>query len=143
MARGRTPLPLSEQEQAFQDAYQRWEDSNYTDKQAWDIMWFRVRECCHSIAKKLCTGVYNPHLEDRADEAVCYYMNRIKRDKIRPRKLSSWCYLGTKGMLYKRKYQYEDAEMSFESYEKYEEIRKPDEVRGIVRLDMVNTNDVF
>lgn len=116
MARGRPKLPPSEQELAFQEAFKKWEDSNYQDKEAWDIMFFRVIEVCLAIGKKIIKGVNCPQLEDRCMDAAIYFMERIKRDKIHPNKLVNWCYLGVKGFIYKPIYQREDREISLEGY---------------------------
>ena len=115
MARGRKPAPPSLQEKQFQDAYDKWEASNYTDKRSWDIMFIRVNEACRAIASTFCVGIYNPMFEERVMDATLYFMNRIKKEHIRPAKLSSWCYLGVKGHLYGAKQVREDRELSFDA----------------------------
>lgn len=112
---GRNITPPSLQEQQFQEAFEAWQASDYTDKASWDKMFYRVNECCLAIAKGFCKDIYNPKLEERALDATIYYMERIKRDHIRPKKLSSWCYLGVKGYIQGIKQQREDQELSLEA----------------------------
>ena len=134
--RGRPALPPSEQELEFQNAWDDWEKSNYTDKKAWDRMWLRVREACLANAKKMCRGINNPKLEFRAEGASIYYMDYFKRTHVRPVKLGTFVYLGTKGWIYGNKQQQEDAELSFEDYENFEEIYIPETIRGIYRPEL-------
>lgn len=154
--RGRKCNPPSLQEQQFQEAFKRWEESDYTDLEAWHIMFHRVYECCFAIAQKMCMGVYNPKLLDRTMDAAIYYMNRIKNEHIHPRKLSSWCYLGTKGNIWGVKQQREDKEASYDEFVENGytgstdilgyvtddfRLRLPETVRGICRSELMNTID--
>lgn len=134
--RGRPALPPSEQELEFQNAWEDWEKSNYTDKKAWDRMWIRVREACLANAKKMCKGINNPELEFRAEGATVYYMDYFKRKHVRPIKLGTFVYLGVKGWIYGIKQQREDAELCYEDYEKFEDIYTPETIRGIYRPEL-------
>lgn len=113
--RGRKAAPPSEQELEFQDAFNKWEASGYSDKKSWDIMFYRVLEACKAIASTFCVGIYNPRFEERVMDAAIYFMNRIKEEHVHPNKLSSWCYLGVKGYIWGLKQQREDRELSFEA----------------------------
>lgn len=106
----------AEQEDMFQRAFDSWEASAYTDKESWDEMFFRVIEACTAIGKKLCTGINNPLLEERCMDAAIYYMGRIKKDHIRPKKLSSFCYYYTLGQIRGKDKQMVDREISWDDY---------------------------
>ena len=63
-------------------------------------------------------------------------MDYFKRTHVRPVKLGTFVYLGTKGWIYGNKQQQEDAELSFEDYENFEEIYIPETIRGIYRPEL-------
>ena len=67
-------------------------------------------------------------------------MDYFKRKHVRPIKLGTFVYLGVKGWIYGEKQQREDKELSFEDYEKYEEIYIPETVRGIYRPELDTDN---
>lgn len=105
-----------EQEDEFQRLYDIWINTQdrKEQKKAFDLMFIRILEVCKAIGKKINTAPNNPFLEERCLDAAIYFANRIKTTKIRPNKLSSWCYLGVKGFLYRPLYIREDREESYE-----------------------------
>lgn len=133
---GRKSLPVSVQEQQFQDAFERWEGSGKVDKGAWDEMWLRVIECCRALALKIAPG--KPLVEERSLDGAILVMDRIVRLQTHPRKLSSYCYWPVREALQGPKVVREDMELQL--YEEYEE-QKRDEIRGVCREDLMNTID--
>jgi len=114
--RGRPKMPPSFQEQMFQEAYGKWEASNYTDKQSWDAMFYRVHECCNAIGSKMLKGLYTSTFEDRVMDATIYIMKGIKEKHTHPSKLSSWCYWPTFNALQGKKAIKEDTELNLEDF---------------------------
>lgn len=130
-----------EQEELFQRAYDDWVSSGRSDLSAWNEIWSRVYEACKAIALKICNNCYVPCLEERVMDCTITLVERFERTGNRPRKLSSYCYLPMRGVLYNEKYQKQDRELSYEEYKEYEEITICDEVRGICRKEMMTTRD--
>lgn len=111
-------IPVAEQERIFQEALCSWELTR--DKKYWDIMWFRVYECCRSIALRIAPG--KPLIEERALDAAIKIMDRIERLKRHPAKLSAYCYLPTLGELQGPKAVREDRESYYEDITEIEDI---------------------
>lgn len=100
-------MTIKEREEEFQDALRLYRETE--DKQYWDIMYYRVYDCCHNIAAKKLIGVkLDPSVfEDRLMDATLYVMKRIK-EGLNPQKLSSYCYLCVIGRFFSKKAQFED-----------------------------------
>jgi len=131
-------LSPEEQEELFQEAMSKWDRTK--NKKAWDEMWFRVYECCKAIAIKKAPG--KPLLEERSMDAACLVMDRIERLGARPEKLSSYCYWPVVASIQGPKAKKEDQELAMQDeIEDYEEVQTNDEVRGICRLELMNTID--
>ena len=102
------------------------------DKQALDNKWnalvakypatrdecfLMVYEACKNIAKTMCKGVRNTHLDEDALDATMYCIDCMDRLGHRPEKLSSYCYLRVKKFIYSPKRIREDREVSWEDYQ--------------------------
>lgn len=104
---------LIEREAEFTEALKRWR-SNNSDTEAWNVIFYRVHDCCHNIAAKMLKGVrMDPSkFDDRVMDSTLYTLERIKKGTD-PAKLSSYCYLVVKGRLYGPKQQFEDKNMQY------------------------------
>lgn len=130
-------LSTEEQERLFQEAMKEWD--NTKSKDAWDRMWARVYECCKALAIKKAPG--KPLLEERAMDATILVMDRIERLRARPEKLSSYCYWPVVASIQGPKAKKEDQELAMQDeIEDYTEL-KHDEIRGICRIELMNTED--
>ena len=93
-------MTTEEKEKAFQDALSLWIKTN--DKKQWDIMFNRVYEACLNIGKTKCYNIVVRDLDDKVMEATLDVMSKIK-EGVRPKKLSSFCYLYTIGKIWSKK----------------------------------------
>ena len=69
-------------------------------------------EACKNIAKALCKGIRNTHLEEDALDATMYCIYCMDKLEHKPEKLSSYCYLRVKKFLYSPSRIREDREVS-------------------------------
>ena len=95
-------MNIKEKELEFQEAQKNW--NIFKDLKSWNIMWFRVFDCCKNIAKTKANGIVLPDLEEKCLDATCKIMQKIK-DGYNINKLSSFCYLWVIGELYNKKIQ--------------------------------------
>lgn len=93
---------VKKNEECFQKALSLW--SEFQDKKYWDSMFLCVNEACLNIAKSKCYKILVRDLEDKAMDATLDVMNKIKSG-VKPKKLSSFCYLYTIGKVWNRKEQ--------------------------------------
>lgn len=91
---------VEENEKAFQDALSLWVKTN--DKKQWDKMFFCVQKACLYMAKNKCHNIVVRDLDDKVMDATLDVMSKIK-EGVRPKKLSSFCYLYTIGRLWSKK----------------------------------------
>lgn len=91
---------VEDNEIAFQDAMSQWATTG--NKQYWDKMFFCVHKACLYMAKNKCYNIVVRDLEDKVMDATIEVMNKIK-EGIRPKKLSSFCYLYTIGRIWAKK----------------------------------------
>lgn len=135
----KSSLSPVEQEALFQDALKKWEETG--DKVFWDRMFMRVWECCRAMAIRLAPG--KPLIDNRAMDAAIIIMDRIKRNKSRPMKLSAFCYWPVQAAIHGPKAIKEDRELQY--HEEYEEQTQDENtyetVRGICRMELMNTLD--
>ena len=104
---------VEQKEAAFQECLSRY-DLNPT-KQNWDALWPFVLDACMNMAKSKCYGVKVLNLDDKVLDATIKIMEKIK-DGIRPRKLSSYCYLYVIGQLWNIKLQRQEKEIDIDSF---------------------------
>lgn len=83
-------------EKRFQDAWDEGDD---------ETLWLSVKEACKNIILSKCYKIRVPDVDDKVMDATMKVMERIKRDNVRPDKLSSFCYLYCIGVLYNKKTQ--------------------------------------
>lgn len=124
-----------EQEGLFQYYMNLWVETGL--KKYWDQMFLRVIECCRAIAIKKAPG--KRLLDERSLSAACIVMDRIERLKVRPNKLSSYCYWPVIECIQGKKAMYEDQELQI--HEEYKETMINEEIRGICRRELMNTED--
>lgn len=94
---------VEENEKDFQDAYENyWHGSSNPklQKQNWDKMFLAVLLACTNITKRICCQrkIILQDLDEVSLDAAMYCMKFIGRG-IRPRKLSSYCYLRVRYIL--------------------------------------------
>lgn len=78
-------------EEEFQNCYDIWERSGYTDKKSWERMFILVYEASKAAVLSRCRGVNRPNASDVIIEYTTYLMGRIKEDHFRPNMLRSYC----------------------------------------------------
>ena len=98
---------IVKREQEFQSAYKEWKETN--NKEAWNIMFYRIYDCCHNIMAKQLIGVrIDPEdFENKLYDATLYVCKRLK-ENMEIGKLSSYCYLVCKGRLHNPRAQFND-----------------------------------
>lgn len=107
-------LSPDEQEQIFQDAYDRWE-INPNDKKALEIIWLRIYEACKANAKRILkVSISDDKFHDRLMDAVMTCYRYIVQEHKRPEKLGTYCYLPTLSAFCGYKAIREDKELSYE-----------------------------
>lgn len=79
-----------------------------------DECFLMVYDACLNIAKSMCKGVRNTHLDEDALDAAMYCIDCMDRLGHRPRKLSSYCYLRVKKFVYSQRRIREDREVSWD-----------------------------
>ena len=84
---------ILDKEAAFQTAY---------DNNDWETIWNCVIDCCKNIMLSKCKGIVVRDIDDKALEAACKVITKIKEGE-RPKKLSSFCYLYAIGVLWNKK----------------------------------------
>lgn len=88
---GRERKAPDPREAEFQECFDIWEGSNYTDKAAWNKMFLFIYEATKAAVKSKCRGVYRPQADDVIQDYTIYIMERIKKDHFRPSMLRSYC----------------------------------------------------
>lgn len=94
---------VEENEKDFQNAYENyWHGSSNPklQKQNWDKMFLAVLFACTNITKRICCQrkIILQDLDEVSLDAAMYCMKFIGRG-VRPRKLSSYCYLRVRYIL--------------------------------------------
>ena len=89
------------------------------DKRSWDRMWSLVQVCCTNLAKSKLRGVTCPDFDGKIMDATLKCMQKI-RDGENPKKLSSFCYFPVIGVIWDRKLQKEERNISYEAWCSYE-----------------------
>lgn len=92
---------VQQNEDEFQEALHNYR--LYNKKSDWGIMFLCVQKACENIAKSKAYGIHIQDLEDKALDAACKIMDKIK-DGVNPDKLSSYCYLWVIGELWSKKH---------------------------------------
>ena len=108
-----TKAIVEQKEAAFQECLSRYDAS--PTKQNWDALWPFVQEACMNMAKSKCYGLKVLNLDDKVLDATIKIMEKIK-DGIRPKKLSSYCYLYVIGQLWNIKLQRQEKEIDIDSF---------------------------
>lgn len=117
---------VEENEQKFQKAYDDWvAATNELEKEKHlKTMYDCVFLCCCNIAKKKAVGIHIPDLEEKCMDATINIIAKIQSG-VRPKKLSSYCYLWTIGQLYNKKHKQFEESVSFdETLENYAYVEK-------------------
>jgi hypothetical protein len=98
-------MTTEEKEAMFQkawDLYWHQETTKEGQKKQWDIMFNRVYEACLNIGKTKCYNIKVSDLDGKCLDAALDVMSKIK-EGVRPKKLSSFCYLYTIGKIWSKK----------------------------------------
>lgn len=103
---------LDRREAEFQWALKKYRETG--EKQYWDIIYYRIYDCCHNIAAKKMVGIrLDPEtFEDRVTDAALYCLKRVKQG-LNPGKLSSYCYLCVIGRFYSERAIFEDRNITY------------------------------
>lgn len=75
--------PISERNKEFLDAWAKWSETK--EKRYWDIMFIRVYDACLQAVKghlKCCFSMDDDDLADKAVEATCRFMEKIKNNSV-------------------------------------------------------------
>lgn len=121
----KSDMTLKERENQFQEAWQNyWHQATTKQemKKWWNVMFERVLDVCHNLAAKKLVGIsIDPdEFENRYMNAVMLIMNDIKKG-VRPRKLSSYCYLRVYKFLYDPINQFYDSQTTMDFSDKENE----------------------
>lgn len=109
---------IVENECLFQEALNSWVQNH--NKKFSDIMWFCIYKCCKNMMKSKANGIIVPDLESKAMDATIKIMDKILNHDVRPKKLSSYCYLWCIGELYSKKnIEWERAASFDDTFENY------------------------
>lgn len=103
-------------EETFQAELERYRKGN---KKSWDRMWSLVQDCCSNIAKSKLKGVTCPDFDGKVMDATLKCMQKIG-DGENPKKLSSFCYFPVIGVIWDRKLQKEERNISWEAWQECE-----------------------
>ena len=84
-------------EEEFQSAWENYWHQKTSERELkaeWDKMFFSVLFACENICKSICTrrNIIIQDLDEVAMDSTIYVMKFIKKG-VRPKKLSSYCYL--------------------------------------------------
>lgn len=103
---------IAKWEAEFQEALKKYRETG--EKKYWDIIYYRIYDCCHNIAAKKMVGVkIDPDIfEDRVMDATLYCLKRVKQG-LNPGKLSAYTYLCVIGRLYSDRAKFEDRNIEF------------------------------
>lgn len=104
----KSTTPIAKREEQFQEALENWLSTG--ESKYWDEIYYRVYDACHNITAKMLTGVsIDPErFEDHVMDSTLYTLKRIKQG-MKPKKLSSYCYLVCKGIVHGKKTQFQDS----------------------------------
>ena len=94
-------IDIEQSEEEFQTAWDNYWHGNQTwCKKNWDIMFMCVLAACTNLTKGLCRkrGVIIEDLDEVSLDAAAYCMKFIGRG-VRPKKLSSYCFLRVRYIL--------------------------------------------
>ena len=114
---------VQENEARFQNAQAAWIQSNYKDDKAWAIMWGCVYLACENMCKSKGKGIVIPHLEEKAMDATCKVMAKIKNGEVIG-KLSSFCYFPVIEQLYNKNLQFEERTISYEAWQEFQYVEE-------------------
>ena len=89
------------------------------NKRSWERMWSLVQECCSNLAKSKLRGVSCPDFDGKVMDATLKCMQKIM-DGENPKKLSSFCYFPVIGVIWDRKLQKEERNISWEAWQECE-----------------------
>lgn len=117
---------VEENESDFQEAYEYyWHGSANKDSQKknWDKMFLAVLFACTNITKKICSQrkIILQDLDEVSLDAAMYCMKFIGKG-VRPRKLSSYCYLRVRYILDNPSRQWYDKNITQIPQDNYKEI---------------------
>lgn len=110
---------VQENEAKFQNAQRAWIQSNHQDDKAWATMWTCIYLACENMCKSKGKGIVIPNLEEKALDATCRVISKIKAGAV-VEKLSSFCYFPVIEQLYNKNLQLEERTISYEAWQEFQ-----------------------
>lgn len=110
---------LKEKELLFYKLQEHWLEHN--DKESWDKMWMLVQRAVEAAIKQKLHGVVRRDVDDLINQATINIMSRYKRPQsYKIEHLLTAAHFASLGVLYTKKQQQIDQEISWEAWCNYE-----------------------
>ena len=113
-----TPKEIEADFQIAWESYWHHETTKTGQQKQWNRMWLDVNEACSNLIKNKAKGLVIPDFDGKVTDSVLLVMNKLANG-TRPKRLSSFCYLYCIGVIYNRKLQKEERNISLESWIEY------------------------